>query len=364
LVGKDHAAASAYRQTTTAPAPLASFEHWSSIGMSIKSTVPALAGLCCSFVLAAPASATCVLKKIAEMPLLELGAHYAVAVKINEVTRPMIVDTGAEVTLFKSSAADELNLPPDYSSSDLKPVLGIGQTHADLHMNVIPSVLRFGDLVYRNRSTVVAQLDFGKLVENDAVGVLGDDILSQFDVEFDFPSRKLTFYREFDCYDTFSPWTGTYATIPFDHHGAKIVIDVILNQERTRAIVDTGNNVSFVSRNSSALWDVSDDELAATKGLSTSPFNGGTSSPIRTYEFDKAKIGGQIFSKMTMNIIDVDFPLGSANLGLDYWRTRKVWISYPTNWMFISNPPLITAVAHPVKERKPAPSEAAIADNH
>jgi hypothetical protein len=338
-------------------------EYRSCTGMTMKSAVPALACLCCSFVLTAPASAACVLKKITEMPLVELGAHYAVAVKINDVTRPMIVDTGAQITLFKSSFADELKLTPDYTYSDLKPVLGVGQTHAELHMNVIPSVLGFGDLVYRNRSTVVAEMDFGKQEENDSVGLLGDDILSQFDVEFDFPSRKLTFYREFGCYDTFLPWTGTYSTLPFDHHGASIAIDVILNQERTSAIVDTGNNASFISRKSSALWDVSDDELLETKGRSTSPLNGGTSFAIRTYNFEKVRIGDEIFSKMTMRVADVELAIGSANLGLDFWRTRKVWISYPTNWMFISNPPSITAVAHPVKDLKPAPPEAAVADS-
>jgi hypothetical protein len=338
-------------------------EYRSSSGMTMKAAVPALACLCCSFVLTAPASAACVLKKITEMPLVELGAHYAVAVKINDVTRLMIVDTGSEVTLFKSSFADELNLAPDYSSSDLKPVLGVGQTQAEIHMNVIPSFLGFGDLVYRDRTTVVAEMDFGKQAENDSVGLLGDDILSQFDVEFDFPSRKLTFYREFDCYNTFSPWTGAYSTVPFDHHGAKIVLDVILNQERTKAIVDTGNNASFISRNSSALWDVSDDELSETKSRSTSPLNGGTSFSIRTYGFEKVKIGDEVFSKMTMRVADVEFPFGSANLGLDYWRTRKIWISYPNNWMFIANPPSITAVAYPVRALKPAPPEAAIADN-
>lgn len=331
--------------------------------MTMKSAVPALACLCCSFVLTAPASAACLLKKITEMPLMELGAHFAVAVKINDVTRPMIVDTGAEVTLFKSSFADELKLTPDYSSSDLKPVLGVGQTQAEIHMNVIPSFLGLGDLVYRDRSTVVAEMDFGKQAENDPVGLLGDDILAQFDVEFDFPSRKLTFYREFDCYNTFSPWTGTYSTVPFDHHDAKIVVDVILNQERTRAIVDTGNNASFISRNSSALWDVSDDELSETKSRSTSPLNGGTSFSIRTYGFDRVKIGDEVFSKMTMRVADVEFPFGSANLGLDYWRTRKIWISYPNNWMFIANPPSVTAVAYPVKTLKSSPPEAAIADN-
>jgi hypothetical protein len=146
--------------------------------------------------------------------------------------------------------------------------------------------------------------------------------------------------------------------VPFDHHDAKLVIDVILNQERTRAIVDTGNNVSFISRRSSALWDVSDRELRETRATSTSPFNGGTSSSVKSYTFETVELGGKTYHQMKMAVVDVDLNVGTANLGLEYWRTRKVWISYSRNWMFIADRPTATSLAHPVRNEQPAPEEA------
>ncbi|WP_020177120.1 aspartyl protease family protein [Methyloferula stellata] len=311
--------------------------------------------LCFSITLGAPAFADCSLLKITQMPLVELGNHYAVMVKINDVMRPMIVDTGAEITTLNASAADKLDLTPDMASiGHLRPVVGIGQTAAKLYLNVIPAMFGLGDLVYRNRSTAVADMGFEqKLRESASIGLIGDDILSQYDVEFDFASKQLSFYRAQNCYDTFLPWTGPYAKVPFDHHDVKIVVDIVLNDERTRAIVDTGNNVSFVSRKSSALWNVPDDQFVNTKAVSTSPLNGGTSKPIRNYTFDTFKIGDETFYKKTIGIVDVDLSTGTANLGLDYFKTHKLWISYRNQMMFISRQPALSKLAYPVVEAKP-----------
>jgi hypothetical protein len=323
--------------------------------MSTKPILFAGALVSSSIALGASGTAACQLVKVTELPLFALGNHYATSVVLNDATRPMIVDTGAEVTELTAGAADEFKLPAD-QATEAKPILGIGQTQAVVHRNVIAATFGVGDLIYRDRSMAVGDINFGKTPENAAIGLIGDDILSKFDVEFDFPSGKLTFYRTFQCYDSLLPWTGQYATVPFDHHGAKVVVDVMLDQERTRAIVDTGNNMSFVSRRSSALWYVGDSELVATRGVSTSPLNGGTSSPVKSYTFETVELDGKIFHQMKMNVVDVEFPLGSANLGLDYWRTRKVWISYSRNWMFIAD--RASSLAYAVLNEQPTTDEA------
>jgi len=319
----------------------------------MRCLIRAASSVCVSLALAAPALADCGLTRIAQMPLTPLGQHYAVMVTINDVARPMMVDTGSEVTLLKASFVNEFNLKPDNSGSRARRVAGVGQTTGDAHPNVIASTMAFGDLVYRDRSTVVATMDSGNTPENDAIGLLGDDILSQFDVELDFPSQKLTFYRAYGCYGTFLPWSGGYTAVPFEHKQAKIAFDVILNDERTRAIVDTGNNGSFVSRSASALWGVSPSEITSTTGRAQSPLNRGEAMPIDAYSFDKIKIGGDEFVGKQMGVIDVDFPLASANIGLDYWAKRKIWISYGNKWMFIADNPSSATIAYPVVAGEP-----------
>ncbi len=319
----------------------------------MKLSILVVLHLCFSIIPGAPAFADCNLVKITQMPLIELGNHYAVMVKINDVMRPMIVDTGAATTTLNTSLVEKFELKEDLITPPSQSV-GIGQTTGEYHLNVIPAVFGLGDLIYRDRSTVVANMAFDRRTrESASVGLIGDDILSQFDVEFDFSSKQLSFYSPHDCYDTFMPWTGPYGNVPFDHHEAKIVVDLFLNGERTRAIVDTGNNVSFVSRKSSALWNVPDDEFMDTKSISTSPLNGGTSLPIRNYRFDKFKIGDETFPKRIIGVVDVDLLTGTANLGLDYFKTHKLWISYQNQVMFISRQPSLSNLAYPVVETTP-----------
>jgi predicted aspartyl protease len=316
--------------------------------MQVKSSIRALPCLALALLSGAPAFAACTLTKVAEMPLEALGAHYAVPVQIGDVTRLMIVDTGAAFTALKSSVASELKLTPDPSLAQVRAAIGVGQTKAQVYPNVIPSVLAFGDLVYRDRSTVVSNVDDGNTPEKDSAGFLGDDILSQFDVEFDFPAKKLTFYRPSDCFETFTPWTGNYSSIPLVHKQEKIVIDVVLNEERTRAIVDTGASLSVVSRRSLALWGVSEAQLSDIVGHMGTPLNGGAAFPIKMYLFDKVKFGNDVFRRRLMNIADLDFIYGSALLGLDYWKTRKIWISYRNERMFLSGEKSVTTIAYPL----------------
>ena len=303
--------------------------------------------VCLGIAASGGAWADCRLEQVSAMPLLPLGAHYAVMAEIDDVARPIEVDTGAATTLLKADVAKELALKEDPGQAHRS--LGVGQTTGDTHANVIPSRLAFGALVLHDRSTVVATMDDGRTPEKDSIGLLGDDILSQFDVEFDFPGRKLTLYREAGCYTTFLPWTGAFSTIPFDHRGAKVTIDVRLNAERTRAIIDTGNNLSFVSLDASAMWGAATDDLASTRTQIRSPLNNGAPMPVSAYPFAQVKIGDDVLRDKTMSVVDVDMPLASANLGLDYWSSRKIWISYFHQQLFVADDPSAAKLAYPIE---------------
>ena len=120
------------------------------------------------------------------------------------------------------------------------------------------------------------------------------------------------------------PWTGAYSTIPFDHRGGKVTIDVMLNSERTRAIVDTGNNLSFVSLSAAALWGAPTADLTPTPSRIKSPLNGGAPMSVSDYPFAQVNIGDESYQDKKLGVVDVDMPLASANLGLDYWSSRRI----------------------------------------
>jgi hypothetical protein len=307
---------------------------------------------------ATAARADCTLDKISQMPLLSLGNHYAVMTGIEDVVRPIAVDTGAAVTTLTASVVDELSIKADDDVDHAHTIVGIGQTAGETRLNAIPSTLSFGDLVFHDRSTAVAAMNFGKTAEGNMIGLLGDDVLSQYDVEFDFPAHQLTFYREVGCYDTFLPWSGPFATVPFDHRDGKVTFDITLNQERTQAIVDTGNPTSFIAQSAPALWGSDTADLSPTKATMQSPFNHGAAQLLNTYAFAKVVIGGDVYVDKKMGVVDVGVPPAPANLGLDYWSTRKIWIAYPRGWLFVADDPLSAKLAHPVNAPPPPPPAA------
>lgn len=308
---------------------------------------------------AVPAYAECTLIKITEMPLTKLGIHAAVMVKINDEDRPIIVDTGAAMTTITLNVAEELELPQDQVREQR--LLGVGQTNAEAYPNVIPSVLGLGNLVFLNRSTAAGKIDFGDTPEKESIGLLGDDILSLFDVEFDFIGHKLTFYHASGCYDTFIPWTGGYSATPFQHDNTKIVLDVILNGERNPAILDTGNPLSLVSRKLLARWKIPAAAFSKKIGEVGSPMNEGTRFDMQTFTFDSVKIGYDQLPAMKLAVVDVDFGAIPINLGLDFCLNRKVWISYPNNWLFVSHG--ATTLAYPVQMPQATKAEADAKNN-
>ena len=312
-----------------------------------------------ALIFATAARADCTLDKVSQMPLLSLGDHYVVMAGIEDIIRPIIVDTGAAVTTLTASTVDELSIKEDDDVDHAHPIVGIGQTTGETLLNVIPSKLSFGDVVFHDRSTAVATMSFGKMAEANVIGLLGDDILSQYDVEFDFPAHRLTFYREVGCYDTFLPWSGPFATVPFDHRNSKVTFDIMLNQERTQAIVDTGNPRSFIARTAPALWGSDTSDLSPTKATMQSPFNHGAAQYLSAYPFAKVVIGGDVYLDKRMSVADVGVPPAPANLGLDYWLNRKLWISYPRGWMFVADDPSSAKLAHPVNAARAPPAAVA-----
>ncbi len=114
-------------------------------------------------------------------------------------------------------------------------------------------------------------------------------------------------------------------------------------------MIDTGNNLSFVSLSASALWGAATDDLAPTRMRAKSPLNDGAPMPVSAYPFTQVKIGDDLFHDKKLNVIDANLPLASANLGLDYWSSRKIWISYLHQWLFVADDPSAAKLAYSIE---------------
>lgn len=277
--------------------------------------------------------AVCDIFRQAEEPLALINGHYNMRVRLGQGERFMMVDTGAEDTLLSDKIVQELDFPADPRHYTI--MTGVA-TRGEKVFNAIVPVFGFGNILSRDRSTSVGDLgglDGGQV---QPAGLIGGDILSQYDVEMDFPAKKITFYRVVGCAGRFAPWSENYATIPLTRQGTRVLMSIDVDGHRLRALVDTGASGMMIKRQAALEAGVTADALAQDSTSSASGA-GGTPIDVRIHRFGKMTIGNQTFSNITVNVADIPLPVADMLLPTAYLKFRKIWISYATNQLFIAD---------------------------
>ena len=295
----------------------------------------ALAALLC-LALAGPAAAAddgCRIERKAQLPLTESFGRFTTPVSINDQTLPMMVDTGAQRAFLSPSAADRLRLPFDPSRT-LRPS-GIAGPGDARNPRVARSIV-FGGTTwpdYPLQTTAVGRPE--QAGEPDApMGLIGADILSAYDVELDFPARTATLYAVSGCSGQFVPWTGHYDLFVTGSAGAVLfVIPVKLDGHWLKALVDTGANTTSMTLAAAHAAGATDEALKADP-LNTYFGAQGVAVAGRRHAFRTFSTGGA-YRRVQISVLDTSFGAFDMLLGMDFLRTRRMWLSYRTGQLFI-----------------------------
>ncbi|MDR5754550.1 MULTISPECIES: retropepsin-like aspartic protease [unclassified Caballeronia] len=144
----------------------------------------------------------------AKLPLTDIGKHYAVPVGFNGETRLFMLDTGSDKTLRSAEAADALQLPRNIAHTEQ--VNGLGESAEHDYPRIVDS-LKLGPVEWTRLVTPTAKMSFtAQDTKASVIGILGNDVLSRFDVELDFPAKTMTLYSARNCRGRFAPWSGDY----------------------------------------------------------------------------------------------------------------------------------------------------------
>jgi predicted aspartyl protease len=278
-------------------------------------------------------SSVCQLKKEITLPMTEMAGHYMISVLINDHPANMMVDTGSEKTLLNAASADAWNLPEDSSRAYL--VHGVGGEAHSLYPRIVSS-LKFGSAEWtRFPVHVTSSLGGEQQMQRDALdGILGADILSRFDTEFDFPARTMTLYTAMGCLGHFVPWTGKYQSFSTNQDREnRFVLGLGLNGHATAALVDTGASQSLVSAKAAQMAGVGMTELA------NDPHSSGTgmdNAPVHTYIHRfLMQISDSRYNGAPLHVADVELKNEDMLLGMDFFKNRRLWVSYSTGWVFM-----------------------------
>lgn len=171
-----------------------------------------------------------------DMKLGDDGRIY-VPVKLNQVHKSMLLDTGGYFSVVSQEAVDQLKLPTRHVRFELIDVsghttnlvthttFGLGNLYADsVDFYVSPSGGGFADDI------------------EDAAGILAPNLLRSYDVEIDFAKMQISLHSQDHCDGKAVSWpANTVSEVPMTlDSSSHIQIPVNLDGQDLTAIFDTG----------------------------------------------------------------------------------------------------------------------------
>ncbi|MGI4959858.1 MAG: aspartyl protease family protein [Janthinobacterium lividum] len=297
-----------------------------------------LAGLAAATLLAVgvamPASGqSCQRGAVATTLLRDDDGFITMSVGIGGRAASMLVDTGSDGGLFTELGADRLLLARDPSRRTV--MQGTGGTGRTVP-NVFYSDLAIGGWHLPGGSMPVGGLPGMPVVTPPVAGLIGADVLSQFDVEFDLQRHRIVFWRIRSASLLCLPppaWDGAFDTIPLDRHGNRLTFAAKLNGVAITALVDTGARSRILSRRAAARLGVDADRLDGDPGGITAGVDLHETS-YHWHRFKTLTIGGETQRRPVLTVAPLD-EQADLLLGADWFAIHDVWISYATNRMFV-----------------------------
>ncbi|HEY2067995.1 MAG TPA: retroviral-like aspartic protease family protein [Rhizomicrobium sp.] len=176
----------------------------------------------------------CALKRIASLDMTALpDGRFTIPVMMNDSPRAVMPDTGSPIGELNEALAHELNLT-ERKILEAQDVYSDNGDRAD-HFANLPS-LKIGPDEARYTQFII-----GKWTHAPFDGILGSDILRNFDVDLDFAANKFNLFSQDHCAGKVVYWAGSYtdtpATIAHDGH---IHVIMSLDGHDVDAIIDTG----------------------------------------------------------------------------------------------------------------------------
>jgi predicted aspartyl protease len=268
-------------------------------------------------------SGPCQLQQIADLPatldhnLLQVTGH------VNRADTRLLIDTGAERTVLTTATVASLMLPR--SKFSLTRLIGVGGavSNADVFAE-----LELGGAHFSERLAVADIPTIG--------GLVGGDVLSNYDVEFDLPQGRVRLWHATGgCSASDLPWSGQRSTVPVQiTAGDRVLVPVTIDGSPITAILDSGAALSLLQTDVARRLGVSQAALAADPELVVRGVDGGAIS-VRIHRFTSLSVGEDRISAPRIGVGTTQFDAPDMLLGLNYLRTRRVWISYRSGQMFM-----------------------------
>jgi predicted aspartyl protease len=266
---------------------------------------------------------------------IALGVEHRAAfvpMTVNGTKAAFLLDTGAERTVMSDVAARRFGLATH--SAYGRPMSGVGGAVATAEVHLDRATL--GSLSMPGFFLLAGPLAPPSLAGVPADGLLGADVLAEFDLDVDLIDRKLTLYAPLDCEHPALPgWRaprGLPARLSLHRH---LVFDVTIGGQTLPAFIDTGAQVSFIegaaAKRLGLTWKMLEqDPRVNVAGL------GPGDGALPMHRFDAVTVAGQPWTGPVLVVAPLGMQDTDVILGADFLESHRVWLSYQARRVFLA----------------------------
>jgi len=281
-----------------------------------------------------PPDAECDLVQVAQVPL-ELENHvFVVPVAVDGHPIDMLLDTGAQKSLLGETAVQRLKLARD--SRSVTSLTGLSGSSAKPDAR-IGSLSIGGVMLSVDRLSVNS---FGGTQRFE--GILGLDILRDYDLDIDGPKRLLTLYRPRRCETAVPPWDEPAALISgFSTQTGWLKLPFKLDGVEGTGFLDTGASNTMITPRMAQRLGLTAQILADDRPINLHVV-AGNDTPTRVHWFDTIQIGTMVSLHGYAYVLGMEPPrlgnrdFGDGVIGVDVLGSHRVWVSIATGRLYLS----------------------------
>jgi tetratricopeptide (TPR) repeat protein/predicted aspartyl protease len=282
------------------------------------------------------ASAKCQLAKLVDLPITMSGMRPTITAKINGADAQFALDSGAFYSMISSATAAQFQLRLRPAPYGLR-VNGVGGS-ADTSLAVVKVFTLAGFPLHD-----VEFLVGGSEIGGGSVGLMGQNFLEKWDVEYDLARGVVRLFKAEDCKHTLlAYWTTpgqdvsmmdiSYTT-PLRPHTTGTAF---INGAKIAVVFDTGAWNSVLSMKAAARAGVKPDTAGVVDGGHSSGIG---RSKVKTYiaPFSSFKIGdGEEIKNARLRIADINLDEGDMLLGADFFLSHHLYVANSQHRLYLT----------------------------
>ena len=255
------------------------------------------------------------------------GTRPVIGAKINNQGVRFLVDSGAFFSMMSSAAAGELNLKVVAAPYGLT-VRGIGGT-------TVPSVATAKVFTIANAEIPNVQfLVGGSETGIGTIGLLGQNFLVNWDVEYDLAKGMIRLMKDTSCSkNMLAYWvapTQSYTTVNIERVDKKTphaIGHAYINGEKIRVLFDSGAQISVLSLRAAERAGIKVDSPGVVDGGVT---RGSGRRAVKSYiaPFASFKFAdGEEIKNARLRMADIDLDIADMLLGGDFFLSHRIFVA-------------------------------------